>query len=478
MANDKKEDDVTQTRKEYDDALPGVELNRLAVAGQRAVKEAGVKCLEPLASMKCCTVYDGDTPKTVYSGSLSAEGQAKYDKYLSNAYFYGATGRTVTGLCGLISSKKPTKELTTSTQYLEENINGKGQTLRDFADEAVSEAFVTPWSGVLVAAPETPEGASKLDKEVNNLKAKILHYKFESIINWDFETINNEEKLSLLVLKESVTERQGFNVSSVLQYRVLELREGVYHQAVYNDKGEVKEDYRKVLFNGKEQTEIPFYLIIPEAMDKSAIDDLVDANFQHYNIYADYGSKLHYSSFIIYTENGNEHENNNMAIGNGVKWNGPMDGSFGILQPDGNADSHRIALQDTQQLLASLGAEMLKPRVSGAESAEAKSLDQVAQNATTANVAITVSDAIVKAIRKCDEIEGGSGEGEFSLNTDYNPTGMSSQDLRELFLTWQGNGISYETFYENLQRGEIASTERSAEDEKALIGNQDTGMNE
>ena len=63
-----------------------------------------------------------------------------------------------------------------------------------------------------------------------------------------------------------------------------------------------------------------------------------------------------------------------MVIGNAVKWNGGDDASFGVLQPDGNADSHRIALQDTEQRMAALGAEMLKPRVSGAESAEAKSL--------------------------------------------------------------------------------------------------------
>ena len=166
-------------------------------------------------------------------------------------------------------------------------------------------------------------------------------------------------------------------------------------------------------------------------------------------------------------------------MGNGVKWsNVSSDATFGILQPDGNSDALRISLQDDEQRMAALGAEALKPRVSGAESAEAKSLDQVAQNSTTANVAITVSEAITKAINFAAMWMGSSELAEYSMNTDYNPTGMSAQNLTALLAAWQSSAISYDTFYENLQRGEIASTERTAEDEQALIGNANTGMDE
>jgi hypothetical protein len=373
--------------------------------------------------MLCETNYVDGVSQVNYTNSLTTEGLAKYNKYLKNAYYYGATGRTVTGLGGLISSKDPVKEIPSSISYMEENVNGKGQTLRDFSSDAVSEAFASTRSGILVARPSTPEGASKLDEETMNLRPKLLHYKFESIINWDYEVVNNVEKLSLLVLKESTTKRKGFKVETESQYRVLELIDNVYHQSLYDDSGEILEESTPVIFNGQKSDEIPFYEIVAETETKAVIDDLVDANFEHYNIYADYGSKLHYSSFVIYTENGNEHNNNNMIIGNGVKWNGSADGSFGILQPDGNADSHRLALQDTELRMAALGAEMLKPRTSGAESAEAKSLDQVAQNSTTANVAITVSDAITKAFNFSSKIMGGSEDAVYRLNTDYNPTG-------------------------------------------------------
>ena len=471
--------DVKHQRAEYTNMLVSMEKNRLAVSGQRAVRAAGTKCLAPLASMLCSTNYNQSSGVTSvsYSAIMTSEGLAKYNKYLNNAYFFGASGITVSGMSGLISAKRPVKNLPASVEYLNDNANGKGQTLRDFTTDAVNEAFTTVRSGILVARPSTPAGASELDVEQQNLRPKLLHYKFESIINWDYTTVNNEEKLSLLVLVEQTTERKGFEVKTVNQYRVLELIESVYHQSLYDEDGNEVNPPAPVIVNGSKANEIPFYWIVAETQIKAVIDDLVDANYEHYNIYADYGSKLHYSSFIIYTETGVQNGNStNVIIGNGVKWNGSDNASFGILQPDGNADSHRLALQDTETRMAALGADMLKPRASGAESAEAKSLDKVAQNSTTANVAITVSGAVTQAINFASRWMGGTEDTEYMLNTDYNPTGMDANMLNALWATTLAGGMSYQTFYENIQRGEIANTERTADEEQALIVVAETGM--
>jgi len=470
---------VSEQREEYADLLEYQLANRAAVQGQRAIRKGGTKFLMPLASMMCSTTYDQDNRAVVnYSNVLTTEGRAKYNKYLHNAYFYGASGRTVTGLSGLIFAKPPISELPPQIDYFNQNVDGKGKTLNDFASELVNDAFQSVWSGVLVARPSTPEGASQLEVEQANLRPKLLHYKFESIINWDYTTINNKEVLSLLVLVEQVTKRTGFKVENEKQYRVLELINGVYHQSLYDKDESLIEEVAPVTINGNQATEIPFYWIQAGEGTKAVIDDLVDCNFQHYNIYADYGSKLHYSSFVIYYETGvNNGESQNMVVGNGVKWNGGSESSFGILQPDGNADSHRIALQDTEQRMAALGAEMLKPRVSGVESGEAKALDQVAQNSTTANVANTVSEILVRACNFASMWMGGAEDTVYSLNTDYNPTGMNPQLLTALMAAVQSeNTISGQTLYELMQKGEVASNDRTYEEEQVLISQQTTNI--
>ena len=468
---------VTTPRKEYTDQLEDVVRNRAAVAGERAVKKGGVLFLPPLASMCCETSADENGFQTIRQhANLTLEGQAAYRKYLALASFYGATGRTIDGLVGLIFSKKAVCEVPAQLEYLKENADSKGNTLRDLSKKASTEAFISPRSGILVARPSTPPGANVLMVEALNLRPKLLHYKFESVLNWDYQVIDNIEKLSLVVLKEQTTTRKGFEVSVEDQYRVLELIEGVYHQSLYGDGGSLIDLPAPVVINGNTSSEIPFYFIEVGAEDKSVINDLVDMNFHHYQVGADYNSKNHFSSFIIWYETGAQSKEN-MLMGNGVKWsNNSADATFGILQPDGNADALRISLQDDEQRMAALGAEALKPRVSGAESAEAKSLDQVAQNSTTANVAITVGETIQKALNFAARWMGLAEDAVYELNTDYNPTGMNAQSLTAIVAAYQLSAISYETLYENLQRGEIASAERTAEEERALITLADTGM--
>jgi hypothetical protein len=469
---------VSVHRKEYTDGLDDVTKNRDAVKGERAIKDKRTDYLPPLPSM-CCTYRQTENGSQVIQGStITGEGLASYNKYLSLAYFYGASGRTVDGLTGLIFSKQPEMEIDPRVEYLIDNVDGKGNSLRKQSQKACEEAFITPKSGLLVDYPNVSQPVSVADAERSNLRPKILHYNYESIVNWHYDVVDNQQKLTLVVLaeqRETLVDR--FKIEYETVYRVLEIIEGNYYQSVINESGEDVEPQELVLVNGSPVNEIPFFLIEVGSQDKSIINDLVDANLYHYRTFADYGGKLHYSSFVIYYETGAIDGDQNMVIGNGVKWsNQSTDATFGVLQPDGNADSHMMALKDMENRMAALGAEMLKPRGSAAESAEAKSLDQVAQNSTVSSVAINVSEAYEKALDFALRWMGGEGENVYHLSTDYNPKGLAGNDLTALVNALQLGAISYETFYENLQRGGVANPERTIEDEQAQIQGAELGL--
>ena len=282
--------------------------------------------------------------------------------------------------------------------------------------------------------------------------------------------------LVLLEHNETVVDR--FEISIEPQYRVLELIDGVYTQSLYNSKGDVLEDERIVRVNGTTSSEIPFYFIEVGAENKSVINDLVDANLNHYRFFADYAAKEHASAFPIFYETGISGDDSNIIIGPGAKWSSrSADAQFGVLQTASDGGSMRKYLLDMEQRMAALGAEMLKPRIAGAESAEAKSLDQVAQNSTVGNVANSVSEAYTKALKFCARWLGANeDEVIYKLNTDYNPKGMDANMLNSLWATTLAGGMSYDTFYDNLLTGEIANASRTAEEEKALIALSDTGM--
>ena len=124
---------------------------------------------------------------------------------------------------------------------------------------------------------------------------------------------------------------------------------------------------------------------------------------------------------------------------------------------------------DDEQRMAALGADALRPRSSGVESAEAKSLDKIGQSSTTADVAITSGLLISKAINFCSRWLGGTEDNFYKPNTDFIPAGMNPQMLKELTIAVGSRQISYETYYATLQKGEVATVTRTAEEEQALI---------
>lgn len=469
---------VTTKRKEYEEILPFVLRNRRALAGERKVKASGVLDLPPLPSMCCSIGTDTNGNQTIRQfNGLSPEGKVAYAKYLSLASWFGATSGTVTGLVGLIKSKPAVKQIETKVDYLIGNVNGRGTSLAEFAGDIYSDSLITPWSGILVDFPNIKKRPSVQEAEDKNIRPKMLFYKFESIINWNYEVVNNQNVLSLVVLMEDITVQDGFSITTEKQYRHLHLVNGVYHQTIYNDAGIVKIERTEISVNGKPSKEIPFFWHDTGEDGGSVLDQLIDMNFHHYRISADYGGKLHYSSFAIFTETGAEPNNSNVMMGNGVKWNNSSpDATFDVLQADGNMDGLRISQQDDEQRMAALGAEQLRPRSSGVESAEAKSLDKIAQNSMTADIAISSGSVITQAINFCSRWLGGTEDNFYRPNTDFIPTGMDANMFNALLAGVTSGQISFETFYENLQRGEIASTDRDVEAEKALLSNQNSDM--
>ncbi|MAE86327.1 MAG: hypothetical protein CMB80_26570 [Flammeovirgaceae bacterium] len=462
---------ITNERTEYTKYLPQVKKNRDCFKGQRAVKEGGTLYLPPLAS------------QLDRNGNFTHEGQQSYEKYLRLALFYGATGITVNGFSGLVFRKNPTIEYTPNTEYLENNVRAKNETLISQMQKAVEDAMITPRSGLLVDFPDVKGRVSRAEAEAQNLRPKILHYPFESIINWHFETINNQYQLQFIVLKETTTKVQDYAVTDEDAYRLLELIDGVYHHSLYDDSGNQLTEKTPVLVNGELATEIPFYLIEPVGDNRSLIDDLVDCNLNHYNMFASYANKEHSSGFPIFYEtgvDGDSCEDQNNTIGPGVKWiSQNPDAQFGVVETSGDGGSLRTYLEDRKSEMASLGADALSPKTNNAESGESKKLDKVGQNATVADVANTVSRAYEQAMGFAAQWVGDNPEDiSVQLNTDYVPTDMNPQLLTALMASYQAGNISYQTFWSNLQRGEIADPEVTAEEEKERINNDNGGLNQ
>ncbi|MCF2502767.1 hypothetical protein L0663_05215 [Dyadobacter sp. CY107] len=104
---------------------------RDAVAGQRAIQEAGDACL----------------PK------LEGQEDPAYDSYRSRALFYNATGRIVDAMVGLVFRKPMTWEVPEAMKEWLDDLALSDETSTDFAETSLYETLSAGRGGIWLTYP-------------------------------------------------------------------------------------------------------------------------------------------------------------------------------------------------------------------------------------------------------------------------------------------------------------------------------------
>jgi len=131
--------------------------------------------------------------------------------------------------------------------------------------------------------------------------------------------------------------------------------------------------------------------------------------------------------------------------------------------------AHRQAILDERDNAASAGARLFDSEKRSAESGDALRIRYAAQTATLTSVALTSAQGLEKALRHVAVMIGADpGKVVVKPNLSFVDAGMTPEQAEALVRIWQAGAISYQTLYENLQREELASVERTADDETKL----------
>lgn len=446
--------------------------NRDAYRGQRAIHKGGEKYLPPIGNMNLRT----------------KKGREAYDAFKKRTLFFNATGSTVDGLTGLIFRKDPVNELPEQLSYIKNSVDLTNTTLKEFEEMVAREVMITDLVGIHTTMPETPEGISVAQAERMNIRPYLTMYKAEDILKIFYKNINNIQVLEMIVLREFVQISMGseFERETFEQYRVLDMYQPkdedgnpigsmIYRERLFDDSGSlVSEVFPMIAGNNFDY--IPFELVSINGQTKSVIEDLVHANINHYQMNASYTWGVYQTGFPTPTATGISEDELPSGIGPGEFWSSENEGAkFDILEAKaGGADKGKAYLDKVESYMAALGAELLNPAKMSAETAESKRLDKQAQYSTLSTIAQLVSASMQRALMIAAQWVGGNPEDvKVELNRDYYPTTMNAQMISALLNALQSGAISYETFWQNMQKGEVAPATRSAEDEKDLIDNQD-----
>jgi hypothetical protein len=317
-------------------------------------------------------------------------------------------------------------------------------------------------------------------------------YQAEQIIDWQTRRVGGDEILSMVRLSECVDmpdPKDPWVVTHVAQIRVLALDDkGLYtvtkwqpemKDGVATDKWEIVEGPIYPKRRGVSLTFIPFVFLNPTSTEaepeKPPLLDLVDVNLSDYRTNADLEHGLHHvgtpslvitgmsAQGIVYGPSNAIVLDNKDADAKILQVNGEM---FGALER---------ASERKRKLMATLGARLLEEQQgSGAETATAVGMRHSGEHATLRTIAQVIEQGLSMVWRFHAwwvgvEATPSDVKASVELSKDFWAVKMSPDELKALMLAWQGDGMSWETLWFNMQKGQLARPGVSAEDERKQI---------
>lgn len=416
----------------------------------------------------------------IYVPKLSGQNDTDYLAMTKRPPYENYVQRTLDGLTGLVFSKEPVLKAPKLLEDLKDNIDAKGKSLTDIAQEIVSEVESVGRVGILIDSPSVDvSGMTQAESESLNNRPFIRVYDTESIINWKYETINNKEVLSMVVLAEMKDDWiDMFDNDPVTFYRVLHLLDGVYTQSIYEEvKGTNTVSYKltqeiyQPKMNGKVLYEIPFIGITPDTLSvtpaKSPLYDLADVNLAHFKINVDYYTAMHLTATPTGYGTGFQlPEGESMALGGSsftILDNPDAKLSFLEYKGDGLGTLEREK-KELKEAMVILGSNMLQGDKNVAESENTVAMRSSGERATLISVANTCSRGITKALELMALWLSTNEEVSYALNTDYNLSALSPQAMHSIVEAWQLGGLTKKNMFTQFKKGEIIEEDETYED--------------
>lgn len=160
----------------------------------------------------------------------------------------------------------------------------------------------------------------------------------------------------------------------------------------------------------------------------------------------------------------------NRTVGAGQVWE-LRDGSQAyFLEPGLHAINHvKTALDDKLDQMRMLGARLMTRGISRNESYETAAMNQRGHDSMLVIAIRSAEAALQRILEWANDWQGNTDPVKIELHKDFVAAMMTPQQIQAQFSLYQAGAISWETFYLNLQRGEIARPEVSADEERQAI---------
>lgn len=396
--------------------------------------------------------------------------KAAYDAYKLRAEFPELVAPTVRGAVGVMLDQPAMIELPAVLEPLREKATRDGLTLEGLHRRIAIELMTVGRYGVLPGVAET--GAPYL-----------AGYVAESIINWDA----TGDETDFLVLDETglVRNRETGAWETVEAYLECFLQDGAYAARRWMKTSSGWIAAEEVVAQDRKRRALdtlPFVFIgvndLTAAPDDVPLYGLAKLAVRVYRLDADYTFALHMTSeptpVAIGFDDPAQAVQDGKApttLGSSKLWLLPVGGDAKYLEFSGpGLDAQSKAIQDALSRAVVFGAQILSDSQRTAESGEAIRLRLGNQASTLKTIALNSAAGLEKALKNLAVWMGANPDDvKVTPVTDFFDHAISAQDITALVAGWQAGAYSWRTMFDRFQRGELIPVDRTAEDELALI---------
>ncbi len=463
---------------DYVAALPIWRTVETCIEGEHAVKAGGAKFLPMLAGQ-----------------NESDEGRAAYAAYLARACFFNATGRTHEAMMGFLFRKPPTDELPTSLDDFKADADLAGGPLFSYARQVTEAVCGTGRCGTLI----------DFSAEDGENRPYFSFYPGTSILNWEVARIKGRMQLIKLVLMDAAyvaKPTDEFEKELVISYRVLRLVDGRASCEIWqtprspavvtttspgtgpapSDPVMVPELTTQYTRRGVPLDFIPFIFHNAdkpgEKIGRSPMEDIANINLSHFRTSADLENARHVCGVPTPWAKcfGSEaNPNPELALGASFAWvTDNPDADCGFLEFNGQGVSClEKAAEEKQTQMAAVGARLIEPKGGDAKAYDTVALEASAETSTLARIGGQISETLSRACQIADWWLGTATvldpKIKYSLNTDFTSASITPEMLTAMVATLQAGHISKETFFHQMERGELYKPGWTFEDEQDSI---------
>jgi len=441
-----------------------------------SVKRKELRAIEPYYSLidDCLKGDAGIKEKTIEylpvpSPESNDETSQRYLDYIKRAVFYNVTGRTLSGITGLVYLKDAGYNLPDLLEPLKTDCTGEGISLAQLSKRALRWGMSFGRAGLFVDYPQLDSPVTRDQITSGDIQPIFRLFRGDQIWNWRTKVKNGKQVLSLVVcVTKEMVELDEFVSEEYDKYWILRLGDDdVFTVETVSGKDYSSNGVRTpVDSKGKPFDSIPFFFVGSENNDSDVdhppIYDLAILNIAHYRNSADYEEACYTVGQPTVWASGLTEEwatdvlGGKIVIGSRGLLPLPENGQAGILQVSENTMAMEAMKHKEDQMLA-LGAKLVQSNSGNRTTATEATINDASETSILVNVSKNVSDAFTTAlIFACRYVGAVTDSVEFVLQADLELTKMDSQELMALVASWQDGAISRTELRYNLRKSGIA----------------------